>query len=98
MGFRTVNKHVTDNAKRTARLFRNGRSQAVRIPKEFEFDGDEVTMFRDDQDRLVLEQSASPKIRTVGELLAWIRQNGPIEDFPRDPGDDDLLPLDEPDI
>jgi len=55
-------------------------------------------MFRDDQDRLVLEQSASPKIRTVGELLAWIRQNGPIEDFPRDPGDDDLLPLDEPDI
>jgi antitoxin VapB len=26
----------------TARLFKNGRSQAVRIPKEMEFDADEV--------------------------------------------------------
>ncbi len=26
----------------TAKLFRNGRSQAVRLPKEFQFTGDEV--------------------------------------------------------
>jgi len=26
----------------TAKLFMNGRSQAVRLPKEFRFDGDEV--------------------------------------------------------
>jgi antitoxin VapB len=26
----------------TAKLFINGRSQAVRLPKEFRFDGDEV--------------------------------------------------------
>ena len=26
----------------TAKLFENGRSQAVRLPKEFRFDGDEV--------------------------------------------------------
>jgi antitoxin VapB len=26
----------------TAKLFKNGRSQAVRLPKEFRFDGDEV--------------------------------------------------------
>ena len=26
----------------TAKLFQNGRSQAVRLPKEFRFDGDEV--------------------------------------------------------
>lgn len=26
----------------TAKLFRNGRSQAVRLPKEFRFEGDEV--------------------------------------------------------
>jgi antitoxin VapB len=25
-----------------AKLFKNGRSQAVRLPKEFRFDGDEV--------------------------------------------------------
>ena len=26
----------------TAKLFQNGQSQAVRLPKEFRFDGDEV--------------------------------------------------------
>ena len=30
----------------TARLFRSGGSQAVRLPKEFRFDGDEVEIFR----------------------------------------------------
>jgi len=27
---------------KTAKLFRNGQSQAVRLPKEFRFEGDEV--------------------------------------------------------
>ena len=27
---------------KTAKLFRNGRSQAVRLPREFRFEGDEV--------------------------------------------------------
>jgi antitoxin VapB len=27
---------------KTAKLFKNGRSQAVRLPKEFRFDGDQV--------------------------------------------------------
>lgn len=27
---------------RTAKLFKNGEGQAVRLPKEFRFDGDEV--------------------------------------------------------
>lgn len=26
------------------RVFKNGRSRAIRIPKEFEFEGDEVTI------------------------------------------------------
>jgi len=30
----------------TARLFKNGRSQAVRLPKEFRFDGDRVYVKR----------------------------------------------------
>jgi antitoxin VapB len=30
----------------TAKLFRNGRSQAVRLPKEFRFEGDEVRIRR----------------------------------------------------
>ena len=31
---------------RTAKLFRNGRSQAVRLPKEFRFSGDKVFIKR----------------------------------------------------
>lgn len=32
---------------KTAKLFMNGRSQAVRLPKEFRFEGDEVEIARD---------------------------------------------------
>jgi antitoxin VapB len=38
----------------TAKLFRNGRSQAVRLPKEFRFEGEEVAIRREGQ-RIVLE-------------------------------------------
>jgi antitoxin VapB len=31
----------------TAKLFRNGRSQAVRLPKEFRFEGGEVSIRRE---------------------------------------------------
>jgi antitoxin VapB len=37
-----------------AKLFRNGRSQAVRLPKEFRFPGDEV-MLRREGDAVILE-------------------------------------------
>jgi antitoxin VapB len=30
----------------TAKLFQNGRSQAVRLPKEFQFEGDDVFIQR----------------------------------------------------
>ncbi len=38
----------------TAKLFRNGRSQAVRLPKEFRFEGEEVSIRRDGR-RVILE-------------------------------------------
>jgi antitoxin VapB len=34
---------------RVAKLFKNGASQAVRLPAEFRFEGDEVYVTRDDQ-------------------------------------------------
>jgi antitoxin VapB len=34
---------------RTAKLFRNGRSQAVRLPSEYRFEGSEVYVRRDPQ-------------------------------------------------
>jgi antitoxin VapB len=38
----------------TAKLFRNGRSQAVRLPKEFRFEGEEVRIRRSGK-RVILE-------------------------------------------
>jgi antitoxin VapB len=39
---------------KTAKLFRNGNSQAVRLPQEFRFQGDEVRI-RKEGDAVVLE-------------------------------------------
>jgi virulence-associated protein VagC len=44
-------------AMKTAKLFRNGRSQAVRLPKEFRFAGDEVVVRRSGK-RVILEPKA----------------------------------------
>ena len=72
---------------RKVKLFRNGRNQAVRIPREFELPGDEAVMTKEG-DRLVLE--AAPK----RGLLAYLDQMepldedfGPIEDLPAEPVD-----------
>ena len=37
----------TSTKRQTARVFTTGRSQAVRLPKEFRFDGDEVLIHRE---------------------------------------------------
>lgn len=47
---------------KTAKLFRNGRSQAVRLPREFQFEGDEVRI-REFGDGVLLE----PIILDTGE-------------------------------
>jgi antitoxin VapB len=72
---------------RRVRLFRNGRNQAVRIPREFELQGDEALLTRDG-DRLILE---SPRRRNLSEILAGMTpiedEIGPIEDLPPEPID-----------
>lgn len=61
---------------REVRLFRNNRSQAVRIPVEFELPGETVLISRDG-DRLILEP-----VRKKG-LLALLDSWEPLdEDFP----------------
>ncbi len=58
-------------------LFRNGRSQAVRIPKEFELPGKEA-MLRLEDGNLVIEP-----IRTKRTLLEVLATLDPIEEeFP----------------
>lgn len=46
-----------DEAVRRAKLFWNGRSQAVRLPREFRFPGDEVEIRREG-DAVILEPVA----------------------------------------
>lgn len=67
---------------RKVRLFRNGRNQAVRIPREFELPGDEVVMHKEG-DRLVLEPIAR-KTDLRALLDQWRKEPplGPEEDFP----------------
>jgi antitoxin VapB len=61
---------------RHVKLFKNGRNQAVRIPREFEFPGEDAIM-RKDGDRLIIEP-APPR-----SLLALLASLAPIdEDFP----------------
>ena len=72
---------------RQVRLFRNGRNQAVRIPREFELDGDEAIMHKEG-DRLILEPVRK------GRLLALLDTLEPLtEPFPEI--DEDLPPLDD---
>lgn len=78
----------SQTTERHARLFRNGRNQAVRIPREFELPGHEVVI-RKEGDRLIVEPVKKPG--GLAELLAsW----EPLEEeFPD--VDESLLPLDD---
>lgn len=71
---------------RKVSLFRNGRNKALRIPVEFEPEGDEI-LIRKEGNLLILEP-IKPK-RTLAQLLdSW----EPEPDFP-DVDDSDLPPL-----
>ena len=74
-------------AERHVRLFRNGRNQALRIPREFELPGNEAIL-RKEGDRLIVEPM---RRRSLLALLAtWepIEESFPeIEDRPPEPVD-----------
>lgn len=73
---------------RRASLFRNGRNQALRIPKAFELPGDEVMVHREGN-RLIIEPIAKQR-----GLLATLAELEPLDDGLPDI-DDGLLPLDD---
>lgn len=78
-------------AERHVRLFRNGRNQAVRIPREFEFDAQEVIMRRE-EGRLILEPLPQPG------LLATLARLQPLGDEALADWDAGLAPLDDLDL
>lgn len=65
---------------RIAKLFKNGASQAVRLPAEFRFEGEDVFVSRDDATGDVL-LSTRPGARTWGEFFALARSLDLPEDF-----------------
>ena len=86
-------RHMPQSKAKTARqvrLFRNGRNQAVRIPRELELPGNEALLYADDG-RLILEPLGG------GSLLKLLESWQPIEtDWP-DIDDPAPAPVEIPD-
>lgn len=83
-----ADERAESGAARVARLFRNGRNQALRIPREFELDADEVTIHREAR-RLIIEPiDRKPSIAEVLAGLERLEEDFPeIEDPPTTPED-----------
>lgn len=66
-------------AAKVAKVFKNGRSQAVRIPKEFRFDTDEVLIERKGK-KLILTPREPRRYKTWAEY--WEKAPRLGDDFP----------------
>jgi antitoxin VapB len=76
------------SAERVVKLFRNGRNQAVRIPREFELPGTEAIMHKEGQ-QIVIEPAPKKSLLEILKTLQPIEEEFPeIEDPP--PEDVDL--------
>jgi len=64
---------------RTAKVFRNGGSQAIRLPKDFRVSGDEVVLKQDFGMITIL-----PKRPRKGSLIELLKALGPIQLASRD--------------
>jgi antitoxin VapB len=72
---------------RHVKLFKNGRNRAVRIPREFEFPGEEAIM-RKEGDRLIIEPAPPKSLLALLATLAPLDEDfPPIADLPPDPVD-----------
>ncbi|HET6604136.1 MAG TPA: AbrB/MazE/SpoVT family DNA-binding domain-containing protein [Xanthomonadaceae bacterium] len=65
---------------RTAKLFKNGASQAVRLPAEFRFEGDEVFVSRDEATGDVI-LSTRPGAKAWGGFFELLRTVDVPDDF-----------------
>lgn len=69
---------------RHVKLFKNGRNQAVRIPREFELPGDEAIM-RKEGERLIIEPIPPKSLLALLATLAPLDEEfPPISDAPPD--------------
>jgi len=69
---------------RHVKVFRNGRNRAVRIPREFEFEGDSAIMRREGE-RIIIEPLPPRSLLAVLATLAPLKEDfPPLEDLPPD--------------
>ena len=66
----------------TAKVFKSGNSQAVRLPKEFRFDADEVEIFRRGEEVVLRPRARDQGLARAFEILSEL----PIENA-REGGD-----------
>ena len=70
-------KHMPEQAtERSVRLFKNGRNQAVRIPREFELPGENAIMRKEGQ-RLIIEPAPPKSLLAVLATLKPLREQFP---------------------
>lgn len=75
---------------REVSIFRNGRSRAVRIPADFDVQGDSVLISQDRDG--VIHMRPKRDMTSLAEVFDWLAQQEPIdvpdiEDFPPEPVD-----------
>jgi antitoxin VapB len=72
----------------SAKLFLNGRSQAVRLPKAFRFEGMTEVFIERDGDRVILSPTRRPSIErlisALGDFEAMPDREQPIAADPRE--------------
>ena len=72
---------------RHVKLFKNGRNQAVRIPREFELPGEDAVIHKEGQ-RLIIEPAPPQSLLAVLASLATLDEEfPPIQDLPAEPVD-----------
>lgn len=72
---------------RHVKLFKNGRNQAVRIPREFELPGEDAIIRKEGQ-RLIIEPAPPRSLLAVLAALSTLDEEfPPIEDLPAEPAD-----------
>jgi antitoxin VapB len=79
--------HMKAMTERHVKLFKNGRNQAVRIPREFELPGEDAIIRKEGQ-RLIIEAAPPRSLLAVLATLQTLDENfPPIEDPPAEPVD-----------
>jgi len=72
-------------AERHVKLFKNGRNQALRIPREFELPGTDA-IIRKEGKRLIIESAPSKSLLAMLASLPTLEEDfPPIEDRPAEP-------------